>query len=550
MDEKLQELERQLEAERRVNASFTELSKAIISPVLSRNDIYQMVLDQARALTSSDHGFVSSIDPISGAHVSHTLTKMKADGCAAPLTEGVLPRGPHKKYSSLWGYGLNTKEAFFTNDPSSHPASKGLPNGHVPMKNFISVPVVFHGSLLGQIALANSTHDYSQSDIDIISKLAVFYAVVLQNHLWGKALQEANDNLENKVKELTQAEHKMRHSATIQSVLREIAVAAMLTTSLAEFYQTVHILVGKVLPAKFFYITIVDETTGDLLIPFHADETFIPERRSISKGITEYIMRQGRTVHITPAEMIQLSEMGGMDEYCLGNERNIQSRHVLGAPLIESHGKPFGTMSLILVDEIQVFQPEDSEVLSIIAAQVSMAVERKRMEEELLIQATVDGLTGIYNRRHFLVRAEEELQRIDRYNGRCSLLMLDIDHFKMVNDRFGHAVGDSALLKIAGLCAESKRSTDLLGRIGGEEFAMVLIETDLAKAQQFAERLRQNIQDCNFCTEQGVPVPLRVSIGVAERKPNNEKLAALMARADEALYFAKNKGRNMVVKAE
>lgn len=609
MNEELQELKRQLEAERRVSASFTSLSKAIISPVLTRSDIYQMVLDQAREMTSSDHGFVSSVDQTTGSHVSHTLTKMKAEGCSAPLTEGVLPRGPHKRYESLWGNGLNTREAFFTNNPAKHPSSRGLPEGHVPMKNFLSVPVVFHEMLLGQIALSNSTRDYTQADIEIIEKLAVFYAVVLRNHLWGTALQDANATLEQKVaartqellaankelieqyekslamqeknmllnqelatmneelerlvvertsdvtsanreltgqyEELAEAERKVRRSGEIQTVLREIAEAALLSPSMGELYATVHHLVGRVLPAKLFHINLLDESTNEIVVPFRADVvTFIPQRRPVDKGMTEYIMQLGRAVHVTPDEMDRLIATG---EYTLANVQNVKRRHYLGAPLIDSSGKAFGVMSLILQGETQSFQPEDAELLSIIAAQVSLAIERKRMEEELKIQATIDGLTGIFNRRHFMDRAEEELHRIARYEGTCSMLMLDIDHFKNVNDNFGHAVGDAALRKVAGLCAESLRGTDLLGRIGGEEFAMILIETGVVEATQVAERLRLRIQDYDFRTAKDESVPLRGSIGVAERQFGDESLAALMIRADGALYRAKHEGRNKVV---
>ena len=168
--------------------------------------------------------------------------------------------------------------------------------------------------------------------------------------------------------------------------------------------------------------------------------------------------------------------------------------------------------------------------------------------EKLTQLATIDGLTGVYNRRHFLLCAEEEIRRINRYGGACSLLMLDIDRFKKVNDTFGHAAGDAAIHRVAKICAESLRSTDLLGRIGGEEFAMLLIETGLAEAGQVADRLRRRIQDDAFGIEKDIFCPLRVSIGVAERHSrDSEPLAALMSRADEALYRAKNEGRNKVV---
>ena len=176
--------------------------------------------------------------------------------------------------------------------------------------------------------------------------------------------------------------------------------------------------------------------------------------------------------------------------------------------------------------------------------------KRKAREKELKRQATVDGLTGIFNRSHFLTRANEELQRIHRYGGTCVLLMVDIDHFKMVNDNFGHAAGDTILQRITAICKDSLRSTDVPGRIGGEEFAILLLETELADAKQAADRLRQNIEQAVFILEEGVQMPVHVSIGVAKHRSPSESLAELMLRADKALYRAKSTGRNRVVEAD
>ena len=125
----------------------------------------------------------------------------------------------------------------------------------------------------------------------------------------------------------------------------------------------------------------MDEATGEIVVPFNTDDvTIIPARRPVDRGLTEYIMRLGRAVHIPPTELIRLSEAG---EYTLAKAQKVQRRHYLGAPLIDSRGKAFGVMSVILPGETQAFQPEEVAVISIIAAQVSQAIERKRTEEEL-----------------------------------------------------------------------------------------------------------------------------------------------------------------------
>jgi len=170
--------------------------------------------------------------------------------------------------------------------------------------------------------------------------------------------------------------------------------------------------------------------------------------------------------------------------------------------------------------------------------------ERRALRLELERQATTDSLTGIANRRHFLTAAQMEIDRCERHGRTLSLLMLDIDHFKEVNDTFGHATGDRALQAVARSCDKEMRSTDLCGRIGGEEFALLLVETGVAQACRVAERLISQVKAIELFTENGRPVRLTTSIGVAECRPQTETLSDLMVRADKALYKAKNMGRN------
>ena len=340
----------------------------------------------------------------------------------------------------------------------------------------------------------------------------------------------------------------MQRNTDVQSVLRQIAEAALLSSSLNELYATVHQLVEMVLPAQHFYINLMDSAAGEIVVPFRSKTVeFVPERRKLGKGMTEYVMRQGRAIHLKPAELIRLRESG---EYTLIHSQEVLTRHYIGAPLIDSQRTPFGVMTLILKDESQAFQPEDVEIFSTIAAQVSMAIERRRLETELQIQASTDELTGLSNRRYFMTRAEDELNRINRFGKTCSLLLFDIDHFKRINDNYGHATGDDALKKISAICKQILRSTDLVGRIGGEEFSVLLIETGLSDAIVLAELLRQHFQNNPLVNAQGISIPMQVSIGAAERTSKDETLSDLMNRCDKALYRAKNEGRNRVVAAD
>jgi diguanylate cyclase (GGDEF)-like protein len=184
-----------------------------------------------------------------------------------------------------------------------------------------------------------------------------------------------------------------------------------------------------------------------------------------------------------------------------------------------------------------------AEALEVESLQLEKTIEeRNRALHEI---ATTDFLTGIANRRQFLARAELEIERARRYGHKLSLLMIDIDHFKAINDGFGHPTGDLAIVAVGRHCATACRRSDLAGRLGGEEFAVLLPSTGMAEAQVVAERLRAGAQALQVAHE-GRPVPLRLSIGIACLEAGDGGPDTLLARADQALYAAKNAGRDCV----
>lgn len=170
---------------------------------------------------------------------------------------------------------------------------------------------------------------------------------------------------------------------------------------------------------------------------------------------------------------------------------------------------------------------------------------RKAMEQELMRLATTDSLTGLPNRRHFMEKLEYELARIKRFGKPACLLMLDLDHFKRVNDTYGHAAGDAVLRHFATLSQSSLREIDLIGRLGGEEFGVLLPGTDMAGALELAERLRLAVAAAPVQVEEDA-IPVTVSVGVAAFHPADPHPDDILARADVALYKAKESGRNRV----
>lgn len=172
--------------------------------------------------------------------------------------------------------------------------------------------------------------------------------------------------------------------------------------------------------------------------------------------------------------------------------------------------------------------------------------ERKRMEHELMRLATSDTLTGLPNRRHVLQEMDHELARIRRFGGEGCLLMIDLDHFKRINDEFGHAAGDVVLTTLAALMRGSLRQIDTPGRMGGEEFVVLLPQIDQASASVVAERLRAALCGHDFVFG-GKHARVTASIGCTRMMATDERVDDVLLRADKALYKAKASGRNQVV---
>ncbi|MCK4963966.1 MAG: diguanylate cyclase, partial [Dehalococcoidia bacterium] len=190
------------------------------------------------------------------------------------------------------------------------------------------------------------------------------------------------------------------------------------------------------------------------------------------------------------------------------------------------------------------FTDEDIDLLQDIASQIAVGIENSRLFAEASHSATTDGLTGLYNHRYFQERLEEELARVQRFGGECSLIMLDLDHFKIYNDLFGHVAGDGVLKRIGPILRDHTRQVDITCRYGGEEFTVILPQTDSADAYQGAERVRQAVEAALLLEYGTAGTPLTVSLGVASCPRDGLSREALIRSADLAMGEAKQRGRN------
>ena len=193
------------------------------------------------------------------------------------------------------------------------------------------------------------------------------------------------------------------------------------------------------------------------------------------------------------------------------------------------------------------FEPAEIELLTTFAHLAASAIENARLYARLESEARTDTLTGLYNRRVFDQRLEQEQRRARRYNKPYALLMLDIDHFKRVNDEYGHPAGDAVLAELARRMALQVRDVDTLVRYGGEEFAVIFPEITGAAAREIGERIRRTIADTPFVLPDGRPVSVTVSAGISCFPNCAADAPQAVGTADQALYTAKQEGRNRVL---
>ena len=199
---------------------------------------------------------------------------------------------------------------------------------------------------------------------------------------------------------------------------------------------------------------------------------------------------------------------------------------------------------LLLIARGQTFTDREQQILSIFAVQVSMLLDTIHARERIHNLADTDDLTGIWNRRYFRRQLPQEIERARTFNIPLSLLLFDIDHFKQINDGFGHVVGDVVLSELCGSVRETLRPTDIMARYGGDEFAVILPHTDLEGASAVAERILARVRSLTIPTDEEGAIQCSVSIGIAEFERGDPTANDLVRRADERLYASKRGGKN------
>lgn len=212
-----------------------------------------------------------------------------------------------------------------------------------------------------------------------------------------------------------------------------------------------------------------------------------------------------------------------------------------------------GSFNIGSLDESRFTANVATDFLSHLAAVITVCLDNILSREHLKFLGLIDNLTGVNNRRFFEQRLKEEAARILRSGAPMSCLFVDADHFKHINDTYGHPVGDQVLRHIAQVIREQVRTIDIVARYGGEEFTVILLQTGEQKALEVAERIRNRLEHSPFLTDEGENIKLTVSIGIDTLFPEHcngdikDIVHGFMSRADQALYTAKNDGRNRTI---
>jgi diguanylate cyclase (GGDEF)-like protein len=222
------------------------------------------------------------------------------------------------------------------------------------------------------------------------------------------------------------------------------------------------------------------------------------------------------------------------------------SNAAVAVPLMRGN-RTIGVLALYHRTTPELFDREDATTLVSFATQASVAIENVLLHREAEHLSITDGLTGVWNRRYLQLTLAKEIDRAQRFGRPLSILMVDIDHFKVVNDEHGHPRGDEVLVELTRrILSEIRSQIDFLTRYGGEEFLIVLPETPAQGAVVVAEKVRRVIAEAPFLSDGGAPVSLTVSIGAATYPDDGDGSADLVASADSAMYRAKAAGRGRV----
>lgn len=333
-----------------------------------------------------------------------------------------------------------------------------------------------------------------------------------------------------------QVENAERDQRNLAEALRDTASALSSTLSFDEVLERVLTNVGKVVPYDAVNIMMADQGYAHVVREHGYKELGKAEHITLLRlKIDEVPHLRQMAEELKPVAFPNTALVSGWGPEFI--------RSYAGAPII-AKGQLVGFINLIAASP-NFYQQEHAIRLQAFADQAAIAMENARLYAEVERLATLDEVTGIMNRRRLFELGRREMELSRRYGTALAAILLDIDRFKKINDTYGHTAGDRVLTGIAATISHNIREIDLFGRYGGEEFVILLPSTSTKAAREVAERVRELVAGLRFDTERG-PLEVTISLGVAMLTAEIPSLATLIDRADQAMYSAKQAGRNRV----
>ncbi len=529
-----EDVEQELRARQRYLARLNDITRASLEAV-DLKTLLQTLADQLGELFDADGCYITLWD-----ETTRTVLPTAAYGPLRDIypTLSVTPDEP-----SLTSTVLQEERAIKVDDVKNSPFINQRIAQRLPTASMLGLPLIVGTQKLGAALIAsNIAHRFSDEDITrgeqaaglIALAIAKTHSLELEQQRTTQ-LARANDliaALSSVAARIGSIPNPKVVMETLGHELRQININCIVTlqesgsTQFAIHYNSIE---PNIISAM--------EKLGGMAM---SDFRFTLENLSFYKQV------------VVNRKPVFATNVGEVAEEMLKSLNHFIVKQIL--KLVLSDNLRAAYLPLVVSDQVigilmlwgETLQESDMPAISIFASQVAITLENARLYIEVQQLAITDALLDIYNRRGLFTLGAREVERAQRLQRPLSALILDFDFFKRVNDTYGHAVGDAVLHEVAQRCRSNIRGIDLIGRYGGEEFAVLLPETDLATSHIIAERLRTAVANTPIATQRGGDVTVTISLGVAALTASTPDLAALLHHADEALYVAKRRGRNRV----
>ena len=324
----------------------------------------------------------------------------------------------------------------------------------------------------------------------------------------------------------------------IQNDLYRIIQVANNCDKIELLFQSIQLILGELIPTDNFYIALFNLEDNLISLPYYIDQyDTAPTAPTKIQGLTGYVFRTGRPL-LTSREVY--------DRLVKNGELEVEGTAAvvwMGAPLkVES--RMIGIIAVQTYDEGIQFDQEDLNLLEFVSSQLAQTIDRRRMEEEIHNLSFTDELTGLFNRRGFILMAEQELKLAQRLKRSELLLFGDLDNLKIINDRWGHAQGDQVIKEIGVILKETLREADIIARFGGDEFVALAADACLQNADVLRNRIHIGLEKRN--KEGSQPCQFSISLGIAQYDPEAPiTLMELIAQADHQMYLEKQSSKEI-----